>query len=697
MLEDIMQLHQNGRLAEAESGYRTHLGSQPEDHRAMYLLATLLDQRSQLKEAEQLLNQALALAPERAEYLVALGRVQHMSGHHAAARVSLQAATRINPNAGSAYEMLARIAMMDGDVDEAERQVKLALRVNPESPEAQLLGGSILLQRGDHGEALRILTPLAQKFPRNAAIQVSLGQAFLAAGMTAFGEKCLRNALDLAPDALSVRTALFDSLMQQGQIAEARSLLADAAAATPDDPDLRLRIGHANLALGDFADAVAAFEPLAARLSGQGEFVRTYVEALARAGRVEDARQCLETHLATQLESPANWRARAQLEHWAGDRSALEVVLERWLAAYPQDPSALEMAALLHEDRQPEEAESLADRAIAAGAPDAAAYLVKARAQLRRGEVEAAGEALQKTVQRVSQKAVQGVLHATLGVICHHQQKYPEALQHWLKVHHLADVSHSVATLSSVESLPTTLPPPAEAAEGELQPIFLIAAPGCGGEQAAALLQDLGLPVFSGRFLAPPAQRHGFAEFDARAWRLDPEPELVEAFAARYREAMARVGIDPARRHVDCLPGFDAACLPTVLRAFPAARLVVAWRDRRDALLHWLASGSFHPAPLADLEGGAAWLARACAHADYAAAVPGAVRLDIDAIAGGGEIPPALLALAGLDAAPELPRFRATVPEAAGGGVPLEFQAGEWQHFAELLGGPYAALNVSPA
>jgi tetratricopeptide (TPR) repeat protein len=694
MLDNIIQLHRQGQLDQAEAGYRKHLKGAPEDHRAQFLLAMLLEARGQREEALGLLNSAVSLAPDQSEYLVALGQIQVMGGHFAAAQASLAAAIKLNPNAGPAYLMLARLAWREGRLDEAQRQLNLALRAGPEAPEALLLAGNLALERGEHEEAVRLLSPLAQKYPKDPAIQASLGQAFLAGGMLAFAEKCLRNAVEMAPEAVFARVVLADALMRQDQFDDARDLLEKAVSDEPDNHGARVRLGDACRALGDFPAAAQAYAPLADVLATHPEFVAAHADALMRTGHIDEARQRVDALLSVNPQAAVAWQARAQVERLAGDASALRAVATRWRESLPEDPVAIETLALLDEETHPAQAEALADQVLQAQPLAVAARLLKTRAQVRRGEIDAAGAALEQSLAAASLTSAQGVLHGTLGAVCHRQGRYDQAVEHWRSVHRLSGGALPVPTLSRVEKLPAHAEAAGEAGPGELQPVFLIAPPGCGGEQAAGLLQDLGLPLLSDRFFAPLKRRHGFVEYESGAWHPDPDADQVESFAACYRQAMARAGVEGGRRYVDWLPGFDGVWLPTLLRAFPGARLVIALRDRRDALLHWLATGSFYPTPLVSLYDNALWLSAAFDHAEHAAAAPGAVRLDIDAIAAGQALPSALLALAGCADEPSRTHLQGAAPRAAGGGLPLDFAAGVWQHYSEPLAGPFQAVQT---
>ncbi len=692
MLEDIIQSHQQGRLDHAEAGYRKHLQTAPEDHRALYLLSMLLKQRGQRDEPVNLINRAITLAPDQASYMLALAGMQMESGHIAAAQSSLAATIKLNPNAVQAYVLLARIARRAGDSAEAAKQINLALRCDPEFPEALLLAGNLALERGEAEEAVRVLAALAQKRPQDASVQACLGQAFLAQGMFAFAEQSLRNAVKLAPDFVSARVALGDALLRQGQVIEARELLAGALAEDPSSQVSRLLLGDACRASGDFAAALDAYAPLSEALAAHPPFATAYADALMNTGRIGEAVSQLDKVLAEQPTYAPAWRARLQAARVGGDSNAVEAVIDRWREAIPDDPGVVEALALLREGSAPEDAEQLADQAILADPDALAAHLIKARALLRRGDAAAAVAVLDAAATRAIEPAAQANLQRTLGAARHALGEHGRAVDHWRNAQRLFNLAPDLPPLSDARRLPAHAPLTQQLEENALRPLFLVAPPGAGGEPAAALLQDLGLRVLSDRFFAPPRRQDAFSDHDLKTWHPDPDEERVQEFRTRYRAGLEQVGIDGSEPFVDWLPSFDAGSLPLLTRAFPGARLLVAQRDRCDALLHWLAVGTPQRASLDAIEPAALWLSAAFDHAEHAAQAPIAQVLAVDAIVTPADVPPALLSLAGLDAAPALERF--TRARAQPGGVPLELKPGDWERYAELLAAPFDAVRA---
>ena len=74
------QLHQAGRVREAETIYRQVLDSNPDHADANHLLGVLLDQAGNHAQALELISRAIAMAPDRPMYHNNIGNVLHELG-----------------------------------------------------------------------------------------------------------------------------------------------------------------------------------------------------------------------------------------------------------------------------------------------------------------------------------------------------------------------------------------------------------------------------------------------------------------------------------------------------------------------------------------------------------------------------------------------------------------------------------------
>src|ERR1700761_9712513 len=90
--------HTQGRLAEAEAGYREILAQHPDQPDALGLLALILADGPDAAEGEAVLLRHLALRPRNAASLQALGRLRARQGDEAAAAEAFARAAEDRPD-----------------------------------------------------------------------------------------------------------------------------------------------------------------------------------------------------------------------------------------------------------------------------------------------------------------------------------------------------------------------------------------------------------------------------------------------------------------------------------------------------------------------------------------------------------------------------------------------------------------------
>ena len=220
-LQDAYNLHQAGRIDEAERGYRAWLSQYPDDPDALHLLGMLRHQRGDNVEALSLLARAFELQPDNPNLALAHGTMLRQAGDPAAAGLAYFSALALNPNLGGAHVGLGQLALDQDDAKTAEQHFRIALRAGEDGHALAGLG-TIMLARGDIDAAVRYLTRAAELVPDYAVIQFLLGQAFSKSGVLAFAEAALNNALRLQPDLHAARAALAEVLLKDNRPAEAR-------------------------------------------------------------------------------------------------------------------------------------------------------------------------------------------------------------------------------------------------------------------------------------------------------------------------------------------------------------------------------------------------------------------------------------------------------------------------------------------
>ncbi|MFN7781265.1 MAG: tetratricopeptide repeat protein [Lysobacterales bacterium] len=252
-----------------------------------------------------------------------------------------------------------------GRLDEAEQAYRALLPAQPAS--AGRLLGVLLLQRERWAEAATVLVPLSKAEPRDAELAVNASLALRRSGQ---GEPAL----------LAARCA---------------------TAADPQRMSAWNALGLAALGLEAFEEALAAFERGLQLAPGHPALRLHRAQCLRRLGRLGEAGQAFYELVqadATLLEA---WRGLATVNAAVGNHDLALECRARALALQPADPELrLEhaIAQLLHD--QAEAAVRSIEALIADGAADAQAWAWLGRAQLKRGEREAARGAFLEAQQR---------------------------------------------------------------------------------------------------------------------------------------------------------------------------------------------------------------------------------------------------------------------------------------------------------
>lgn len=171
-------LHQ-GRLAEAQEGFRAALNHHPVHHGARQALVGLLVESRSLSEAERALQEGLALAPGQTGFAMTLARLQVDRGDNAQAIATLQKGLD-HARANADYlAFLAALLQRQSRHEDAIAQYQAALRLKP-SAGVWWIGLGISLQAANRPAD-------AQDAYRRARASTSLN-----AELAAFAEQRLR-------------------------------------------------------------------------------------------------------------------------------------------------------------------------------------------------------------------------------------------------------------------------------------------------------------------------------------------------------------------------------------------------------------------------------------------------------------------------------------------------------------------------
>jgi len=622
MLEEILELHRDGQLDEAEARYREQLVFNPDDPETLHLLGILRRQRGDVAEALMLVRRAHELNAERPTYLMTLAGIELHTRQLDASETHFKAALALDPNLTSAYSALGQIAMMRGDAGEAERLYKVALAAGDERVDVLSGYGGLLLRRGETEMALRYYTRAVDLAPKDPMAQAGLARTYMARGMHAFAEQVLRNLIAQQPGFHVAHRLLAEALLLQKRNEDAREVLTPLMSVEGERAAAIATLGDVARTEGDFRNAVLHYRQSLEADRNQPRVIEAMAWCLMRMGMTREAIGAYRSYLEHAPNDVDALRALAHLMADFGQPLEAAEIYRRALDAGGDDAGTRQgLAVTLEMSGDLAGAEAEASRALEQYPEAVGASQVLARARLRQDDALGAsallatlpGESENPAAYR-SALLLRGRTFDALG-------SHAEAVAAWRETHRLrVGESHFPSFTSLSGPLSKALEFAAErgvAYAGRAPRALLIGAPGSGVELVAALLADAApLLVMGDRFSASPRSDLFTQPEFPRYLELDETDARI--VARHYERPLQRMNAPEERGLIDWLPHWDAGWLPAIHRLFGSIPLIVAGRDPRDALLQWLALGSPHGLSAADPVAAARWLRSAYEHVLWA-------------------------------------------------------------------------------
>ena len=149
LIQEALQHHRAGCLAEAEAGYRQALSLAPGNADGLHLLGMVAFQSRRNEEAAELIGSAIALHPAAASYHANLANVLQACGRLEEAEASCRRALALRPELAEVHLNLGHILKALGHLDAALASYRQALALRSELAEARVAEATALLLKGD--------------------------------------------------------------------------------------------------------------------------------------------------------------------------------------------------------------------------------------------------------------------------------------------------------------------------------------------------------------------------------------------------------------------------------------------------------------------------------------------------------------------------------------------------------------------
>jgi tetratricopeptide (TPR) repeat protein len=298
-----LQLHQMGRLGEAEALYRRAVTLDPREADALHFLGLAAHQKGDNAEARRLIEQAIAVDAKVAAFHSNLGEVHRALGAIDDAIACYRRALALDPNTADAQYCLGTALIEKELYDDAAAALALALRANPQDADAHLNLGIALARLGRTGEAeTHFARALALK-PDSAEIHFNLGLALKARGDYRAAYEHFVRTVELSPRMAEAHFQVGRVLSLLERPDDATRALRQALQLKPDLLDAELELGRVFGQQQRAVEAIQHYERVIARDSSSIEPMLGIGRVLIDQGRFEEARSWFTKALGQAPES----------------------------------------------------------------------------------------------------------------------------------------------------------------------------------------------------------------------------------------------------------------------------------------------------------------------------------------------------------------------------------------------------------
>jgi tetratricopeptide (TPR) repeat protein len=260
LLAQAFQLHQAGRLAEAEHLYRQVLAAEPRHADARHLLGVAALQSGRHAEAVVELEQAIALNGNQAAYHNHLGIAAASLGRHELALIAFRRAIQLAPNLPDVHFNFANAQREAGDATGAIASFRRAVALKPNYAEAWFNLGNALRHERQLPAAMDAYRQAVRARPGYFKALLNMADALNDMGRLDEALTTCRRAVEIQPGSAKGHNNLGTLLRAKGDFQHAAESFQRALAIEPAFAEAHSNLGSAWLDLQRYGEAAACFE-----------------------------------------------------------------------------------------------------------------------------------------------------------------------------------------------------------------------------------------------------------------------------------------------------------------------------------------------------------------------------------------------------------------------------------------------------
>ena len=224
-IEDAIQHHEAGRLAEAERLYRSMLDSEPHHPDALHLLGVLLTQRGEYDDAVEHIQAALETDRDSALFQSSLAQAYYRGGKAAEAVEALERVVAEQPDSFQSFSDLGAALQESGELERAVEAYRRAINLNPALDIAHFNLGTALKQLGSTADAITCVEKAVVMDATQANYRATLAGYYLEADRLRAALESCQECLSLAPRNLTALAFMSIALDRLGERKSSRQLV----------------------------------------------------------------------------------------------------------------------------------------------------------------------------------------------------------------------------------------------------------------------------------------------------------------------------------------------------------------------------------------------------------------------------------------------------------------------------------------
>jgi tetratricopeptide (TPR) repeat protein len=287
MLALADRLRREGRLTDSEEACRRVLKNQPNQPKALYLLALVFIERKAFDRAMVLLRTAIELAPRDPTLRNALGNVAQLMGDFRAAETAYRESIEINPQHATAHANLGAVLFQQGRFDLALAALDVAFALEPGNIKTSRWRAATLEKLGRNQDALTAVNAILARQPDDlealharGLLNTTLGQFGAAVG------DYLR-IVAARPNSAGALVLLARALNSSGRLPEALAAL-EKAISIEETPGSLIELATMHLESHSPAESLTAARRAAQLGRDDAELHYLIGTALVQIGQVEE-------------------------------------------------------------------------------------------------------------------------------------------------------------------------------------------------------------------------------------------------------------------------------------------------------------------------------------------------------------------------------------------------------------------------